>query len=101
LPEPFELGGERRGAASRNELRDRSRLAELLLARGHASAALAELDHIAAGDPHGMADPGMSWLRARALESADRREEGEPLVADPKQVVSSYGPWWAIRGRWA
>jgi hypothetical protein len=41
------------------------------------------------------------WLRARALEAAGRRPEGASLVADPKQVLSSFGPWWAIRGRWA
>ncbi|MDP9036562.1 MAG: hypothetical protein M3O50_17305, partial [Myxococcota bacterium] len=35
------------------------------------------------------------------LEAAGRREQGESLVADPRQVVTSYGPWWAIRGRWA
>jgi hypothetical protein len=40
-------------------------------------------------------------LRGRALEAAGRRAEGDSLVDDPKQVVSSYGPWWAIRGRWA
>ena len=22
------------------------------------------------------------------------------LVADPKEVIASYGPWWAVRGRW-
>ena len=48
-----------------------------------------------------MGDPSLRWLRARALEDAGRREEGEPLVADPAQVLSSFGPWWAIRGRWA
>ena len=27
--------------------------------------------------------------------------DGEPLLADPKALLSSYGPWWAIRGRFA
>ena len=48
-----------------------------------------------------MGDPSVRWLRARALEATGRREEAEPLVADPAQVLSSYGPWWATRGRWA
>jgi len=70
---------------------------------------VAELDRIAlAGSPvapdaweRAMGDPSVRWLRARALEAAGRREEGQALVADPKQVLSSYGPWWAVRGRWA
>jgi hypothetical protein len=40
-------------------------------------------------------------LRGRALELIGRREEAEPLMADPKDVAASFGPWWAIRGRWA
>jgi hypothetical protein len=37
------------------------------------------------------------------LEAAGRTDEKETqaLVADPKDVTSSYGPWWAIRGRFA
>jgi hypothetical protein len=124
LPALYGLGGERKenGATANaavdrdsgerlRDLRDRTRLAELLLARdsGYAPQALAELDRIAmARSPastdswdRAMGDPSVRWLRARALEAAGRREEGDPLVADPKQVLSSYGPWWAIRGRWA
>ena len=48
-----------------------------------------------------MGDPSVRWLRGRALEETGRREDGEPLMADPSQVLSSYGPWWATRGRWA
>jgi hypothetical protein len=48
-----------------------------------------------------MGDPGVRWLRARALEAAGRQKDGELLVEDPKQVLASYGPWWATRGRWA
>jgi len=97
------LGNDRNEAENKwKDLRDRSRLAELLLARGHAIEALNELDRIphAESDP-ATADPSFRWLRARALEGAGRREEGEPLVADPSQVASPYGPWWAVRGRWA
>jgi hypothetical protein len=46
-------------------------------------------------------DPSVRWLRARALEEAGRRPEGEPLVAEPRDVLTTYGPWWALRGRWA
>jgi len=129
VPELLGLGAEPRlsthgdpSAASRmRDLRDRTRLAELLLSRdsSYAGAALAELDRI--GAPGGlprpvpqtpsatetaaweraMGDPSVRWLRARALEAAGRREQGEPLVADPHQVVTSFGPWWATRGRFA
>jgi len=109
LPALFGLGGERDDAEKLRDLRDRTRLAELLLSRDHAKAAVSELDRIAlASSPsaadgwdRAMGDPSVRWLRARALEQAGRREEGDPLVADPKQVLSSYGPWWAVRGRWA
>ncbi|HEX3343979.1 MAG TPA: hypothetical protein VHS09_05370 [Polyangiaceae bacterium] len=109
IPALFGLGGEKGDAEKLRDLRDRTRLAELLLSRAHPGEALFELDRIAlAGSPvapeaweRAMGDPSARWLRGRALEAVGRREEGEPLVADPKQVLSSYGPWWALRGRWA
>jgi hypothetical protein len=91
------------------DLRDRSRLAQLLMTRSHAPEALKELERIdlthapvsnEAWD-RAMGDPSIRWLKGRALEEAGRREEAEPLMADPSQVLSSYGPWWATRGRWA
>ena len=82
------------------ELRDRSRLAELLLVRGHANEALAELDRLDARIARLDADPSARWLRVRALEEAGRRKEAEPLIADPSRLTSSFGPWWALRGRW-
>jgi hypothetical protein len=102
-------GEERDSEEKLRDLRDRARLAELLLARGHAGEAVGELDRIALarspasaeGWDRAMGDPSMRWLRARALELAGRRDEGDALVADPHQIVSSFGPWWAIRGRWA
>jgi hypothetical protein len=99
------LGGEiRRGEqAALRDARDRMRLAELLLARGHPAQAVHELDQISAtGDATGNSwttDPSVCSLRARALEAAGRRDESEPLVSDPTQVVASFGPWWAARGR--
>ncbi len=119
LPELLGLSGRpngpegRAGAAREAErlrdLRDRNRLAQLLLARDHAPEALAELDRIELaaapvsneGWERAMGDPSVRWLRGRALETAGRREEGLSLVADPTQVLSAYGPWWATRGRWA
>jgi hypothetical protein len=95
------------------DLRDRTRLAELLLSRDrrYADAALLELGRMDAADgperdAHNLeaeaaSDPSVRWLRARALEEVGRRAEADPLVADPRQVLSSYGPWWAIRGRFA
>jgi hypothetical protein len=109
LPTLFGLGGEGGDAEGLRDLRDRTRVAQLLLERDHPQEAVAELDRIALASspvaPDGWdratGDPSVRWLRARALEAAGRREEGEPLVADPREVLSSYGPWWATRGRYA
>jgi hypothetical protein len=108
---PLWLGGESRdgkqnrrgqqGAAWR-DVRDRSRLAELLLARGHAAEAVDELDRIRAEGAlraQWAADPSGCSLRAHALEAAGRTDESQKLVADPMDVIASYGPWWAARGR--
>jgi hypothetical protein len=109
IPAAFGLGGEHADVEKLRDLRDRMRLAQLLLARDHAPQAVQELDRIAlASSPvseeaweRATGDPSVRWLRGRALEAAGRRADGDSLVDDPKQVVSSYGPWWAIRGRWA
>ncbi|HEY8086414.1 MAG TPA: hypothetical protein VIF09_01170 [Polyangiaceae bacterium] len=109
LPGLFGLSGAKGEGEKLRDLRDRRRLAELLLMRGHAPEAVKELDRIAmVASPsapeawdRAMGDPSVRWLRARALEAVGRREDAQPLVSDPKQVLASYGPWWAIRGRWA
>jgi hypothetical protein len=95
-------------ARAMKELRDRVRLGQLLMSRGHADAALKELAQVrpgamawAIGDERAEDDAGIRALRARALERSGRFEEAGPLVADPLHVSSSFGPWWAIRGRWA
>jgi hypothetical protein len=110
-PSLFGLGGQHEDVRKLRDLRDRTRLADLLMAREHAPEAVMELDRIelagapVAGDAweRAMGDPEVRWLRARALEAAGRRDDKatQALVEDPKQVVSSYGPWWATRGRWA
>ncbi len=111
LPSLLGLGRGHEGLAALRELRDRSRLAELLLSRQHPGEALPELD--AASDAEASSspraergkrfrgDPSLRWLRARALEELGKRELGEALVSDPNDVLTPYGPWWAIRGRWA
>jgi hypothetical protein len=81
------------------ELQKRVRLAELLYGRDHVPEALGEVDRITS--PEALEDGSVRYLRARVLESLGRQADGEPLVADPKDVASSFGPWWAIRGRWA
>lgn len=100
-PTLFGLDRDRHEMEKWGERRDRSRLAELLLVRGHANEALAELDRL--GDAMGArlaANPSARWLRGRALEAAGRRKDHEALVADPSRLASSFGPWWALRGRW-
>jgi hypothetical protein len=112
LPELFGLGGEGPPPAELRDLRERSRLAELLAERGHPAEALTELGPLAQIGPTGApsaarsygilaGDPSFRWLRGRLLEDAGRREEGAWLVSDPADVVSPFGPWWAMRGRWA
>jgi hypothetical protein len=91
------------------DVRERVRLAELLYGREHPRAALVELDKIpgaptasgTAGTGEFAADPSIRHLRARVLEALGTVEEAAPLLADPKAVSASFGPWWAIRGRTA
>jgi hypothetical protein len=96
LPEVFGLGAPH---ADLRDLSRRARLAELLFGRGHPAEALQEIDHVVS--PHVQDDPSFRYLRARVLESLDRSAEGATLVGDPQEVASSFGPWWAVRGRWA
>jgi hypothetical protein len=86
------------GAPPKNlrEARERIRLAELLLAEGHPREALREMSTVT---DELLADPSVRALRGRALEAQNRHEEAFPLVADPKDVMASHAPWWALRGR--
>jgi predicted Zn-dependent protease len=99
LPAVFGLGAPHTGKLDLREVSARARLAELLLGREHPEEALTEVDRVA--HPEALEDASLRYLRARILESLGRTEEGAPLVADAKEVASSFGPWWAIRGRWA
>lgn len=98
LPALFGLGSDA-SMGDLRDLRDRVRLAELLLGRDHPAQALLELDRLKS--KVALDDPSVRYLRARVLEALARGKDAEPLVADPKIVLSSYGPWWAIRGRFA
>jgi len=80
-------------------VRDRLRLAQLLLSRRHPEGALKELDRVAFRRlPAASTDPVFRSVRALSLQGASRGDDADALLADPKQVVASYGPWWAQRG---
>jgi hypothetical protein len=96
LPPLFALGADIPDA---RDLRERVRLAELLLGRGHGKQALAQLDRIKTEGAND--DPTVRYLRARALEADGRLSDAAPLVADPAEVSAPYAPWWALRGRLA
>jgi len=78
--------------------RDPFRLGELLLGRGHAKEALTQLDRL---PKEALEDPMIRTVRARALEAAGRADEAKALLAEGKDVSSSFGPWWATRARLA
>jgi hypothetical protein len=111
LSDLYGLGDDHAEAGTVRDMRERVRLAELLAARQHPAEALVELDAAGVRAPAAsvdlqaraavMGDPSLRWLRGRVLEDAGRREEGAWLVADTADVVASFGPWWAMRGRWA
>ncbi len=85
-------------SASLRSLRERVRLAQLLYGRSKPAAAMVELN-LVTGDP-GSGDPSVRSLRARVLAALGRKTEAEREVADPALVTSTFGPWWAVRGRW-
>jgi hypothetical protein len=80
------------------ELRERSRLAELLIGRSHPVAALVELDRVK-GNRIALEDPHYRYLRARSLEALSKPEDARAALDTPKAVQGSFAPWWAIRGR--
>lgn len=99
LPALLTIGKDRPNPATMREVRDRVRLAELLLGREHPTEALAQLDHLQSTAP--MEDASYRHLRAAILLDLNdpaRTKEAEVLLQDPKEVLSSYAPWWALRG---
>jgi hypothetical protein len=95
LPATWSLGAP---PAGMRDIRDRGRLAELLVGREHAGDALVELEPLAAD---AWEDPSLRHLRGRAFEASGNGAVVEASLGEPKDVASSYGPWWAIRGRFA
>lgn len=87
------------------DLRERGRLAELLFGREHADAALLELDGApgakgsGAGPAAGAEDANLRYLRGRVLEALKRSDAAAAALGGPRDVVTSYAPWWALRGR--
>ncbi len=93
VPSAFGLGAM---PPNLNEIRERSRLAELLLARKHPEAALAELSKLPAnaiGD-----DPALRALEAEVLLANGKPTDATKHVGEPKDVAAPYAPWWAIGG---
>ncbi len=98
LPSAFGLGTE---PPNVKELRERVRLAELLASRGHLQEALVEVDHLKGkGGTKDVAadDPSLQALRGKILAQLGRPKEASAQVTDPKEVVASFAPWWALRG---
>ncbi len=95
LPAGWMLGAPPAGL---HEIRDRARLAELLIGRDHSADALTELEPLGT---EAWQDASLRHLRARAFEAAGSTAVVEASLGEPKDVASSYGPWWAIRGRFA
>jgi hypothetical protein len=80
------------------ELRERARLGELLLARGHARAAVTELDQLKS--TVSQEDPSLRALRSRALLLAERAE-AEAALGTAREVATSYPPWWTLVAHFA
>jgi hypothetical protein len=78
-----------------SKVRDRARLADLLLDRKHPEAALVELGKI---KDDNFTEPQLRTMKIQALTYAGKKDEAEALTAEPKDVVVPYGPWWAMRG---
>jgi hypothetical protein len=89
----YGLGGTPPGLG---DSRERSRLAELLLGRGHPSEALTEIEKL----PENLySDPSLRYLKGRILEAKGEGGAAESLVEDPKAWIASFGPCWALRAR--
>ena len=95
LPSAWSLGAP---PAGMRDLRERARLAELLIGRDHPASSLTELEPLGT---EAWQDASLRHLRGRAFEASGSGAVVEASLGEPKDVASSYGPWWAIRGRFA
>ena len=95
LPAAWALGA---APVGMREIRERARLAELLFGRGHPADALTELEPVNA---EAWQDASLRHLRGLAFEASGNGAVVEASLGEPKDVASSYGPWWAIRARFA
>ena len=77
------------------KMRERVRLAELLLGRAHDADAVRELDQLGGAF---LREPHVRYLKARALEK-DAPADAKRVLGEPAEISMSYAPWWAIRGR--
>lgn len=87
------------GRGGRRDLREvarRSRLSDLLLARGHAQAASLEIEPIRA---QSLDDPAVRMRAARAKLAMGDREGAAEALGTETEFSSVDGPWFAIRGR--
>ena len=78
-------------------MREKVRLAELLIGRGHDKDAATELDAVSGAL---LADPHVRYLKARALEKSSP-DDARRVLGEPAEILGSYAPWWAIRARLA
>ncbi|MBX3226878.1 MAG: hypothetical protein KIT84_38330 [Labilithrix sp.] len=91
----YGLGGPLPGGGDSHE---RARLAELLLARGHAAEAFMEIEKV----PESLlADTSLRYIRGRVLEAKGDVAGADAMVDDPKAWIASFGPCWALRARLA
>ncbi|MCC6644899.1 MAG: tetratricopeptide repeat protein [Polyangiaceae bacterium] len=91
LPAPRTLGGAR---PDDREVARAARLGELLLARGHARAAIPHLERVTAKRPR---DPSARAKLAEALRAEGQRDAAAALVTSLEQVDGASGPHLALR----
>jgi hypothetical protein len=95
LPGTWSLGSAPVGL---RDIQNRGRLAELLFGRDHPADSLTELEPLG---QEVWSDAALRHLRGRSFEASGNTAVVEASLGEPKDVSSSYGPWWAIRGRFA
>lgn len=82
-----------------NDVRERGRLATLLLDRKHPESALFELGKLPPGA--GAEDPALRTLWGKAYEAISKPAEAEAKLGETKDILAGYAPWWGLRGVFA